>query len=246
MSYQSGDSRARFAITGDGVSTYYFSVYWKLPDSDSWTRYDSPALTQPTFAYADVTTTTLGVPSDSTVHFAFGQMELGSFPTSYIPTTTAAVTRAADLASITGTNFSSWYNQSEGTVFANVSSAGSAGVVGFDDGGFAERFRIGFAGSNNAAAVVVDGGVVQTNINTPGNSTPYNQYHKLCNAISENNLSFSYNGSLVQDNSLSVPSVNTMTIGSAIGFSDRVNGHISQLSYYPTRLSDEELVTLTS
>ncbi|MGB9878528.1 MAG: phage head spike fiber domain-containing protein, partial [Candidatus Pelagibacter ubique] len=41
-----------------------------------------------------------------------------SFPTSYIPTTTSAVTRAADVASIEGTNFSSWYNQSEGTVYS--------------------------------------------------------------------------------------------------------------------------------
>jgi hypothetical protein len=39
------------------------------------------------------------------------QIEAGSFPTSYIPTTSATVTRAADVASITGTNFSSWYRQ---------------------------------------------------------------------------------------------------------------------------------------
>ncbi len=37
------------------------------------------------------------------------QLEAGAFPTSYIPTTTTALTRNADAASMTGTNFSSWW-----------------------------------------------------------------------------------------------------------------------------------------
>jgi hypothetical protein len=45
------------------------------------------------------------------------QLEIGSFRSSYIPTEGSAVTRAADVASISGTNFSSWYRQDEGTVF---------------------------------------------------------------------------------------------------------------------------------
>jgi hypothetical protein len=48
-------------------------------------------------------------------------LQAGAFPTSYIPTTTAAVTRSADVASITGTAFSGWYRQDEGTMFANWS-----------------------------------------------------------------------------------------------------------------------------
>jgi hypothetical protein len=51
------------------------------------------------------------------------QLEAGSFPTSYIPTVAATVTRAADVASITGSNFSSWYRQDEGTVFATTALA---------------------------------------------------------------------------------------------------------------------------
>ena len=47
------------------------------------------------------------------------QLEVGSFATSYIPTsgpnTGSTVTRAADIASITGTNFTDFYNQTEGT-----------------------------------------------------------------------------------------------------------------------------------
>ena len=47
------------------------------------------------------------------------QAEVGDFATSYIPTheSTTSVTRGADIAIIKGTNFSSWYNASESTIF---------------------------------------------------------------------------------------------------------------------------------
>lgn len=51
------------------------------------------------------------------------QLEVGSFPTNYIPTTTAQVTRAADSASMTGANFSSWYNTT-GTILAKYKKSG--------------------------------------------------------------------------------------------------------------------------
>lgn len=44
------------------------------------------------------------------------QTEAGAFPTSYIPTVASQVTRTADVATMTGTNFSDWYNQSQGAV----------------------------------------------------------------------------------------------------------------------------------
>jgi hypothetical protein len=49
------------------------------------------------------------------------QLEEGDFPTSYIPTAGSTVTRSPDVASMTGTNFSSWYNQGEGSVFLDFS-----------------------------------------------------------------------------------------------------------------------------
>ena len=50
-----------------------------------------------------------------------GQHEIGAFPTSYIPTddTAAGITRNADNVTMTGTNFSDWYNQDEGTVYVS-------------------------------------------------------------------------------------------------------------------------------
>ena len=51
------------------------------------------------------------------------QLEVGSFPTSYTPTSDSQVTRAADAASMTGTNFSDWAN-SVGTILAKYKTAG--------------------------------------------------------------------------------------------------------------------------
>ena len=181
----------------------------------------------------------------STVDMWGAQLEEGSSPTSYIPTSGSTVTRAADIAEITGTNFSSWYNRSEGTVFVEVEASGSAPIVGFNDGSASERWRVGYTNANNSAIVVVDGGVVQTNINTPPNTTPYNQFNKLAGAIAVNNLSIAFNGALISDSSLSVPVVNTLTLGASIGVSTILNGHIARLTYYPYRLANTTLEEIT-
>ncbi len=54
---------------------------------------------------------------NTNIYATGAEIEEGAFPTSYISTTrtTAAVTRAGEFASITGTNFSSWYNPLQGT-----------------------------------------------------------------------------------------------------------------------------------
>lgn len=56
------------------------------------------------------------------------QLEQGAFATSYIPTTTTSVTRNADVVSMTGTNFSDWYNVDAGTWFIQT-NARNAGTV---------------------------------------------------------------------------------------------------------------------
>jgi hypothetical protein len=77
--------------------------------------------------------------------YIFGaQVEAGLFLTSYISTAAASVTRNADNLSITGTNFSSWYNSNAGTFvvcfdFNNSVVINAAGLVEFDDGTVTNR-----------------------------------------------------------------------------------------------------------
>jgi len=47
----------------------------------------------------------------SGVYIWGAQLEAGAFVTSYIPTTTTSLTRNADVATITGTNFSNWWGK---------------------------------------------------------------------------------------------------------------------------------------
>ena len=65
----------------------------------------------------------------SSGYYVYGmQAEVGTFPTSYIPTTASTVTRSADNASMTGRNFSSWYNQTESTIFCKFNAYNNIGA----------------------------------------------------------------------------------------------------------------------
>jgi len=61
---------------------------------------------------------------------AMCQFETGAFPTSYIPTTTASVIRSADVCSISGSDFSGFYNPLEGTTFVSGDKNSSFNTTG--------------------------------------------------------------------------------------------------------------------
>jgi hypothetical protein len=69
---------------------------------------------------------TLSYTGDGTsgIYIWGAQLEAGAFPTSYVRTVDAQATRAADVASITGSNFSGWNNAAGGTILARYSAGG--------------------------------------------------------------------------------------------------------------------------
>ena len=177
------------------------------------------------------------------------QLEAGAFPTSYIPTVASTVTRAADVASITGTNFSSWYRQDEGTVFASAVSARITGAaVGFGNvSPFEEIASYGFV--NTTIFSVYTSGAYQANINT--GSIAAGQQYKQAGAYKVNDFAASRNGaSVVKDTSGLVPtSISYMTIGNTPGGNPTfwgLNGTIARIAYYPARLPDAQLQALTA
>lgn len=180
------------------------------------------------------------------------QLEAGSFATSYIPTTSAQVTRNADLASITGTNFSSWYRQDEGTVFAKQTvypTSNQAFITTFDDGTGTWGKRICLA--KNAATTTSP--IAIFNVNNTGTADVQLGIGTTPNTIESftykiNDYAFSADGlTAVTDTSVSVPTgLARLVIGSSPIGSAYLNGHISKLAYYPKRLSNAELVALST
>jgi hypothetical protein len=178
--------------------------------------------------------------------YAWGaQLEVGAFPTSYIPTTTAAATRSADVASITGENFSSWYRQDEGTVFAQFRplSTATIGIAGFDDGTNDNRWRLGRASSGEAQQIVQVLAVNQTT--SLVGSLALNGLASTAATVRLNDCSITANGLMpFNDTSCTIPTVNKMTIGSAQALT-AAGSAIRRLTYWPQRLPNSTLQAIT-
>ena len=177
------------------------------------------------------------------------QLEAGAFATSYIPTVASQVTRTADNASMTGTNFSSWYNASEGTILGEGYSAGTAsGIIAMiSDGTVSNNNVIAHVGSTNGANINT-GGVLQANFASLG-TWNVNAFAKIAMAMKLNDSNAALNGTLgTTDTSCTLGAVTRMDIGSWVSVSgvQPLNGTIKSISYYPRRLTNQELQAITS
>jgi hypothetical protein len=178
--------------------------------------------------------------------YAWGyQIEVGAFATSYIPTTTTSLTRNADAVSMTGTNFSDWYNASEGTLFAEASTFSNAStdkfVANINNNGFPNRILMNFTATNNFSASVVSNSVPQVS-GTNGTATTLNTPIKMCFATKLNSFAFSQSG-VAPTTSVSgaMPvTVDRLWIGGA-NTTAFLNGHMRQVKYWPQRLTNAEV-----
>lgn len=178
------------------------------------------------------------------------QFEAGAFPTSYIATTSASVTRNADVASMTGTNFSSWYRADEGTLYAesrcpNGITGNINRIASLNDGTTSNRIELD---TGEAAATVVRNVVNGTSQGAPtaGSFTDF-QLRKSALAIQVDNFTLAANTSTASDTSALVPVVNRLMIGqSTASNSSYLNGTMAKLAFYPARLTNAQLQALTS
>lgn len=182
--------------------------------------------------------------------FIYGaQLEAGSFATSYIPTVASTVTRSADVATMTGTNFSSWYNQSEGAFVVSTSylNAASTSLVVTAHSGTPGLTNDYISYVKTAAGInrqsIVTAGVAQGNLEFAG--VVAGTVYKMAGAYKLNDVAFSVNGATaLTDTTVTLPTPNALAIGFL--FTSYLNGHIRQIAYYNTRLPNAQLQTLTA
>jgi hypothetical protein len=152
---------------------------------------------------------------------------------------------------MTGANFSNWYSQSEGTVFTEFTPSASAGIqhlFAVSDGtgnNRIQQFRSGTAIQNRIVA-----GGVQTN---PGNVATSNQSVTAKTAIAykvgkDQGAAVLSGGSVNTSSPAASPVVTLMALGQnhLVSNFEMLNGHIKRIAYFPRRLADTELQSITS
>jgi membrane protein YqaA with SNARE-associated domain len=177
------------------------------------------------------------------------QVEAGSFPTSYIPTTTGTLARGADVCSITGGAFTGMWNQSEGTLLAQTQKTSTninAFVISVSDNSFNNETDLRYSSVSQLQALINVSNVTQVpafqaNISS-GAVVKQSIAYKL------NDCAYAANGaSPISDTSALIPTVDRLAIGNVafVGQALYLNGHIASVRYYKKRLPDAKIQALT-
>jgi hypothetical protein len=178
------------------------------------------------------------------------QIEAGSYITSYIPTTSAAVTRNADVISKTG--ISSLIGQTEGTMFAEIEVSKLIGIASryifhISDGTTNNRIYMAFSGSssNVLRGRIFNGGTLQCSIDT--STITSTGTYKLALAYKNNDIVFYVNGVQIGvDTSATIPTCSRVDLGQNYANTSQLGDGINSSVLFPTRLTNAELASLTT
>jgi hypothetical protein len=167
------------------------------------------------------------------------QIEVGAFATSLIPTTTTTLTRNADVAVMTSTNFSSWWTATIGGVVARAlpsTVSGTRPVIQFDD--TTANNIIALRGNVADPELYIKATTDQAQIDA-GTITAGTAYN-LGGAWNTNDCAAALNGAApVTDASATIPTVTQARIGS--DGTNYLNGTIQNFRYWPQRIVNGEV-----
>ena len=208
------------------TATALEAVGWGLADSDG------------------SSTATIG----QSLYVGRGQLETGTVATSPIATAGSTVTRLADDLTIATSAFP--HSATEGTYFAEYVAPGhSSMVMNIDDGTANEKF---FLYANNAGQraqfSVFDGGALQADISNGGLSAfTIGDTVKAVGAYKLNDFASTYDGGAVSTDVVgTVPTVTTIRVGYRLTGIQNIASHIKSIAYIPERITDANLVVMTT
>ena len=252
----------RTASLGLASNTYTFSCYIKSSTSGTcrlniynglddittanlavtsvWTRF-SMTYTGPV-QNVSIINSSLGGANAIQIYGA--QLEAGAFVTSYIPTTSTSLTRNADQVAMTGTNFSDWYNATEGTLSFEGSIFVDQGSTTVDfiqiSNGVSNAISIDLAMFGVAVPFFsVGNSGSQCNIDT--GTLTLNTVFKMVGAYKANSFAAALNGGTPgTDSAGTIPTVSQMGIGNRLS-GPYMNGHARKFAYWPQRLINAEV-----
>ena len=207
-------------------------------------------------ASGDNTSVSFGLIPDSSAAtnyiYAWGaQVETGPIATSYIPTTTASVTRVKD--DITLGSASSLIGQTEGSLYLEVDWRLTTGttqlLLSANDGTGNNRVLIYKNSSPDELRMYAEADVdIKTNQGV--SSTSFSGIQKIAFAYKTDDFELYQNGSSVSsDTSGSLAALATLTdidLGQLNDASLQANMWIRAVALYKTRLTDDQLADLTS
>lgn len=170
------------------------------------------------------------------------QLEAGAFATSYIPTTTASATRAADVAKITG-----YANTLATTLAAKETrlpnATGTGYLIALDDGTTNEIAALTMA-NTSGGGLVIDGGVTQANL-APSPSVTSGTPFRLAMRYALNDCAACIDGgTVVTDTSATMPTTTQIVIGDRGAGARSANAYIEKLVIYPVAYADAALQAL--
>jgi len=178
-----------------------------------------------------------------------GQLELGSYATSYIPTTTSTVTRNQDLASVS--SVSSLIGQTEGVIF--VESAAlfndlTARAITISDGTTNNRIIIVYSLLSNQIQCFGTSNGVQFTNSIFYNLTDETQFSKIAVRYRVNDISLWVNGAKrgTDITSQALPlSFNKIAFDNSVGAAPYFS-KVKSAQLYKTYLTDAEMTSLTT
>ena len=176
------------------------------------------------------------------------QVETGSVATSYIPTTSAAVTRNADVINLSGA-VSGCIGQTEGTIYAEVvlSRVNTSPLITISDGSDSNRIQIAFASATSLIAIIRIAGANANYTVTIPTIPATGGVYKMALGYKTDDYCFALNGTAYANaTSRGVPACNKIGLGTSATDGGFLNDRIRAAALYTTRLTDGQLAALTT